>query len=263
MSKLLAAVPAVIASLLVSQGALASTNPYTGQGTDVSWPQCGKSFPSGVSFGIVGVDHGRPFDPDNQYGPNTCLGTEYASAQKTQRADLYINTGYDPTYWTNHQTADCVAQMSAVQGDTAHQQAWEVGCATAWFNYYYVTGTGKNRAGYAQQGLAAPPMWWLDVETGNSWSSSDLSLNAATLQGARDELTALSGGAPVGVYSTSLQWSEIAGGTPVTGLTAIWVATGLKSSRNVSGYCTRTFDGFSRAWLVQWVGRVDYDVSCG
>ena len=263
MRRLLALVPAVAAALALGQNAFALSNPYAGQGSDISWPQCGRSYPSGAAFGIVGVDHGRPFDPDNQYGPNTCLASEYRWARRTARGDLYVNTGYDPSYWTNHQVLDCVAQMSPAQGDAAHQQAWEIGCATAWINWYYVTGTGTNRDGYQQQGLPAPGMWWLDVENGNSWSTSDLSLNAKTLQGARDELTSLSGGVPVGAYSTSLQWGEIAGTTPVTGLAAIWVATGQKSSRNVTSYCTKTFDGFARAWLVQWVGRVDYDVSCG
>lgn len=254
--------PAAVAALIFSQAVLAaSSNPYTGQGSDISWPQCGTKYPA-AGFGIVGIDHGRPFDPDNQYGPNACLASEYAWALKTGRADLYMNTGYDPSYWDNHQVAECVAKMSPAQGDTAHEQAWEVGCATAWFNYYYVTGTGKNRYGYTQQGLAVPAMWWLDVENGNSWST-DFTLNAETLQGARDELTSLSG-LPVGVYSTAFQWNQqIVGSNPVSGLASVWVATGQRSSRNVTSYCTQAFDGFSRAWLVQWVGRTDYDVSCG
>ena len=250
-------------ALVFTQTAFAAASPYTGQGSDISWPQCGKAYPAGVSFGIVGIDHGRPFDPDNQYGPNPCLGSEYAWAQKTGRADLYLNTGYDPSYVTNHAVDACVSQESSHGADLAHQQAWEVGCATAWFNYYYVTGTGTNRYGYTQQGLAPPAMWWLDVETGNSWSSTDLTLNAATLQGAVDELTSLSG-LPVGAYSTAYQWGQVAGQNPVTGLTAVWVATGQARSKNVTAYCTRGFDGFSRAWLVQWVSRnaYDYDVAC-
>src|SRR5437588_4475570 len=103
MLKALAAVTAAAVALVFGQTALAAGNPYSGQGSDISWPQCGKSYPTGAAFGIVGVDHGRPFDPDNQYGPNACLAGEYAWAQKTGRGDLYINTGYDPTYWTNHQ----------------------------------------------------------------------------------------------------------------------------------------------------------------
>ena len=263
MRKLLAVVPALVA-LAFSQTALAAGSPYTGQGSDISWPQCGTGYPSHVAFGIVGVDHGRPFDPDNQYGPNTCLASEYQWARKTARADLYLNTGYDPSYYTNHAVDACTSQMAGHGADAAHQQAWEVGCATAWFNFEYVTGTGTNRGGYTQQGLPLPGMWWLDVEIGNSWASgspSALTLNAAALQGAVDELTALSG-LPVGAYSTSVQWGEIAGSNPVTGLAAVWVATGQRSSKNVTAYCTRAFDGFGRAWLVQWVGRVDYDVAC-
>lgn len=264
MTKLLFPVALVSAALaLTAQTALAAGNVYTGQGSDISWPQCGKSFPTGVAFGIVGVDHGRPFDPDNQYGPNPCLGSEYAWARKTSRADLYINTGYDPTYYTNHLVSSCDTQSKTMTAlDAAHQAAWEVGCATAWFNYNYVTGTGANSYGYTQQGISFSGMWWLDVETGNSWSTTDPSLNSETLQGVVDELTGLSH-LPVGAYSTSYQWDQIAGANPVGGLTAIWIATGQRSSRKVTDHCTDGFDGFSRGWLVQWVGRVDYDVSCG
>ena len=252
---------------LSAQTALASTaTPYTGlaQGYDISWPQCGTKYPHG-GFGIAGIDHGRPFDVDNQYAPNPCLGSEYAAAQKTSSAALYMNTGYDPSYYTNHPVQDCVNQMSSHGADDAHRQAWEVGCAFAWYNEQYAL-TTNTLGSYKRTGLglAQPAVWWLDVETGNSWSSTDLTLNSAALQGAVDELGVLTPGVPVGAYSTSYQWGQIAGSNPVTGLSAVWVATGQRSSRGVTNYCTKTFDGFARAWLVQWVyqTKIDYDVPC-
>src|SRR5438128_872041 len=135
MKKLVGAV-AGVAVALMAQNALTLTNPYTGQGSDISWPQCGKTYPA-VAFGIVGIDHGRPFDPDNQYGPNTCLASEYRWAQQSGRADLYLNTGYDPSYYANHSIAACTTQMASHGSDATHQQAWEVGCATAWINYSF------------------------------------------------------------------------------------------------------------------------------
>lgn len=136
MKKIFAVVPGIVAALVFSQAAFASTaNPYTGQGSDISWPQGAGPYPSGASFGIVGIDHGRPFDPDNQFGPNLYLASQYAWAQGTRRADLYMNTGYDPSYYTNHAVPECTSLMARHGADPAHQEAWEIGCATAWFNY--------------------------------------------------------------------------------------------------------------------------------
>ncbi|HEX6489634.1 MAG TPA: hypothetical protein VF137_12285 [Candidatus Dormibacteraeota bacterium] len=276
MKKFFALVPAAIAALVLGQTAFASTDIYhgAGQGYDISYPQCGIAIPSGA-FGIDGVDgSGRPFDVDNQYGPSPCLGKQYAAARATGNGALYMNTGYDPSYVANHPVATCVQQSQAKTSlDAAHQQAWEVGCASAWFNQQYVMSPTTNlvssgsAAGVSWQrygqGLPAPTMWWLDVETGNSWSSSDLTLNAETLQGSVDELTSLTPGIQVGAYSTSYQWGVIAGSTHVTGLAADWVATGQTSSRNVKTYCSKTFNG-GTAWLVQWVSHrtYDYDVPC-
>jgi hypothetical protein len=270
MLKALATVTSAALALAFAQTAFAASDIYTGlgQGSDVSWPQCGNSLPTNASFGIVGIDHGRPFDVDNQYGPNTCLTTEYAWAPAATQA-LYMNTGYDPSYYTGHLVADCDSASKTKSSVVALQQAWEVGCATAWFNENYALDSSSTLVSSTQYGnrygqnLAAPKMWWLDVETGNSWSSSDLTLNAETLQGAADELAVLTPSIPVGAYSTSYQWGQIAGSTHVGGLAATWVATGQKSSRNIKSYCSKTFDG-TPAWLVQWVyhNTYDYDVAC-
>lgn len=261
---LLAALAAAVLALVFSQEAFAFSDPYAGlaQGYDISYPQCGGSYPGG-GFGIVGIDHGRPFDPDNQYGPNPCLASEYAAAQGTGHASLYMNTGYAKTYYQNHPVASCVSQSKTVSPKTSLQQAWEIGCAQAWFNEQYALGTGQNAYGYTQQGLAAPSMWWLDVETANSWSSANLQLNAETLTGAAQELAQLTPSIPVGAYSTSYQWGKIAGRNSVAGLAADWVASGQTSGSNLSSYCGTGFSG-APVWLVQWVWQstYDYDVAC-
>src|SRR6266480_3024198 len=61
-------------------------------GYDYSYVQCGSSAPA-ASFAIVGVNAGYPF---TYY--NSCLADEFAAAEGTGNAALYINTGYDPTY---------------------------------------------------------------------------------------------------------------------------------------------------------------------
>ena len=147
------------------------------------------------------------------------------------------------------------------------QQAWEIGCAFAYFNEQYALGTGPIGTQASGLGLAAPKMWWLDVETGNSWSSSNTALNAETLDGATAELAQLTAGIPVGVYSTPSMWRTIVGSNQVTGLTADWLATGQTtplSSSQLSTDCAATGFAGQPVWLVQWVWQntYDYDQTC-
>ena len=95
-------------------------------------------------------------------------------------AALYINTGYDPIYTQvdgKHTTVECLTQSATI--------------ATS-------------------RGATRPSSWWLDVETSNSWSSTDLSLNQYTIQG---------------IVDTVLRQSQ-----PVSGVLANWVATGSSSA---------------------------------
>lgn len=274
---LIASLASAVLALVMSQTAFAATSLYSGlgQGWDVSYPQCPNGYVANAnqaSFGIAGIDHGRPFDVDNQYGPNGCLTLEY-SQEPAGTTGLYMNTGYTTTYYKNHQVASCVAASRSIAGKSSVQQAWEIGCAFAWFNEQYVTGPATEVVGnYHGLGLPMPSMWWLDVETGNSWSSSNKALNAEALQGAVDELTkTLAPGTPVGVYSTPSMWSTIVGSNPVSGVAADWVATGATSAptAQLTTWCA---DSFSRdstgakapVWLVQWVWQnaYDYDLTC-
>lgn len=101
----------------------------------------------------------------------------------------------------------------------------------------------------ASQGVANPRGWWLDVETENSWSSTDLSLNQYTIQGIVDALHRQSP-APVGIYSSGYQWHKIAGLLAVTGVRANWVSTGSFSVDEAHARCGTSFSG-APVWLVQ------------
>jgi hypothetical protein len=228
----------VIASA-ASSVAAATTDPYTSgtSGYDVSYPQCPGSVSPGGAFGIVGVNGGRPFTH------NSCLGTEYGAAPKSPAPSLYINTGYSGAY-RKSVTSNCSNLASGVVGTSQEQQAWAIGCSEAETSLAYASA----------QGAASVAMWWLDVETGNSWSSSSPALNQNTIQGAVSRLA--QAGLPVGVYSTSSMWTTITGGnfTP-TGQAADWVA---------SGSCSTPFTKSpGGVWLVQSVvGGVDTDHAC-
>src|SRR5256885_8984383 len=63
------------------------------------------------------------------------------------------------------------------------------------------------------------PMWWLDVEFGNTWPADKVA-NAQVVQGVIDGVRA--SGANVGVYSTSYQWNAIVGGFAPR--VPVWVA---------------------------------------
>src|SRR5437870_5607558 len=239
-----ASILATATSLVANQAApVAYTHGSTGY--DISFPQCGGRYPTGA-FGIIGVNGGYPFV---YYNP--CLADEYSN---TTNAALYINTGYDPIYTQvdgKHTVAECVTQAAAIQGTPAQQAAWAVGCSEASRSIAYAT----------SQGATNPSSWWLDVETSNSWSSTDLSLNQYTIQGIVDTLLRQSPAA-VGVYSTGYQWHTIVGNLPVSGVLADWVATGSSSAGRARAYCVTGFSG-RQVWFVQYVhGGFDTDYTC-
>lgn len=224
-------------SLVAAVGALAATDPYpTGLvGYDVSYPQCGGTTATG-SFAIVGVNSGRPFTN------NSCLRGEYAAAPKSTAPSLYINTGYAIAYRSNI-TAGCSTLSASVTGTSRQIQAWAIGCSEAETSMSYAAG----------QGATGPAAWWLDVETANSWSSSNPSLNRYAIQGAVTRLA--QSGLPVGIYSTASMWSAITGGkfTP-TSVAADWEAAG--------GSCSAPFTS-SPVWLVQsTTSGFDSDFAC-
>jgi len=226
-----------------AQGVSAQTAPYAPGtiGYDVSYPQCGASAPAGA-FGIIGVNGGRPFSN------NSCLAAEYSAAPSAPAPSLYINTGYSGAYRKNI-TSDCAGQSKSVPGSSAQRQAWGIGCSEA-----------ESSFNYARSSAPTVAMWWLDVETANSWSSSNLSLNQYTINGAAAELTTLTTAAgitlPVGVYSSASMWTTIAGPSSFahSNIAADWETAG--------GACGTSFSG-DPVWLVQsTTGGIDSDKAC-
>jgi len=216
-------------------------------GYDVSYLQCGSATPSGT-FGIVGLNAGYPF---TYY--NGCLATEFAAAQRTGNAALYINTGYDPTYTAVdgiHSTQDCVTKSAGINATLDQQSAWAVGCSEAERDIAYAS----------TQSASSSSAWWLDVETANSWSTTDLSLNRYTLQGIIDTLRATVT-SPIGIYSTPSQWTTITGGYQAPA-DADWVATGVRSLKRAKQDCGPTGFSGSPIWLVQYLGTTDRDYAC-
>jgi hypothetical protein len=201
-------------------------------GYDISFPQCLTTFPKSPAFGIVDVNHGLAFQA------NQCLSSEYTWAQTSNspaqpRVSFYLNTG-NPGPTSAHWPTLCA-------GSWSQSCAYEYGRSAAQDSF-------NNAVAASSSSAASAAPWWLDVETANSWSSTDLATNRSDLQGALDALRA-SGVTTIGVYSTNVMWGQITGATspssplndPFRALPN-WVP-GARSLKDAPSFCSRTFTG--------------------
>ena len=209
-------------------------------GYDVSWPQCGKALPGSRLFGVVGVSDGLAFSD------NPCLATQYRwAAGAGSPPAFYLNTanpGSASTHWALPGPKPC----SGVSSDA--------GCA---YNYGWNAAAHAFAYAGAQTSAAGTHAWWLDIETGNSWSTST-TLNAADIQGMLDYFASRSVAA--GVYSTSYQWTQIAGA--MRPAVPSWLA-GASTSAQALSWCGGASFTAGRVALVQFPNNgLDGDVAC-
>jgi hypothetical protein len=240
----------------VDQGWQHSLDCHTGAipcGWDISYPQCHGKFPTDVDFAIVGVNKGIVFSA------NPCLAAGDGPPELTwaggATAQLYMNTGNPgpdlSSRWPNGQTSPRQCNPVGGPGPDTAECAYDYGWNAAADAYKTAVGA------YVSLGLAAPDatrtpapnLWWLDVETTNSWRE-DVTLNVAGLEGAAEYLESV-GVAGVGFYSTRYQWGVITGGTTVFAAHPSWVA-GAGSARAAVVAC------FSGAFTGGRVAMVQY-----
>lgn len=234
----------VISGILTSQ-ALATGFYTTGNGYDISYPQGGNStsYPATpFSFGVVGTTDGRAFS-DNPY-----LSQQFAWAQQgnTTPPSLYMNL--------NAPVGSTVKGNTSTPTSCSHKdklcQARNYGYNAAAHSYEYALSLTPS---------VTSSMWWLDVETGNSWSS-DQAINAATIKGALSFFT--QNNMQAGVYSNSSMWNTIVGNN-FTQAVPNWLAG---NSINPSGLCTNNSGAFTAGgtlYLVQYSsGNFDGDFAC-
>ena len=253
-------------------------------GNDISWPQCGKTLPTGQAFGIVGVNNGLANNT------NPCLAAQLAWAQKSTgataqpKAAVYVNTG-NPSgvagiaWWPNsntfaHKTTDNtdtnttigtgVTDVVTVPVPAAYGACSTSPAADAACSYVYGYAKAYDDVRYRGVPTSSTSRWWLDVETTNSWETAGRA-NTADLEGMVDAFT--SQGAAVGVYSTPYQWGVITGNnatsdSPLSGLPD-WTA-GAASLKDAPSHCvTGAFTPRSAVSIVQYVSNnLDYDYSC-
>ena len=259
MRRVFGAAVVAAAALVVTASSAASS----GVGFDISYPQCGGAFPSGGAFGIVGVNGGLPFSA------NPCLG-QGANPSELQwaglNASLYANTA-DPgpalsSHWPNGQTTPKLCNTSTNPGSDTPECHYDYGWNAAQDSYQDAVNAYVS-LGWAQAGATRTPVannWWLDVETANSWTSTQ-NLNVQALQGEADYLSSV-GASSVGFYSSPSAWQTITNATTVFSAYPSWVA-GASSLTDAQSRCgTAGFTGGS-ASLAQFVsGGFDNDYSC-
>lgn len=193
-------------------------------GWDVSFPQCGRQGPPPGSFGIVGLNAGRPFTV------NPCLSREWGWANGLPAPSLYVNAAYARVY-ERHLTPACRSVVPVTITDPKERRAWAIGCQEAAFD--------------VATAPALPAAWWLDVEPANSWSKRHLELNRLAIQALATELRRATG-RRVGLYSFDRAWTRITGETGWSPLGAAgdWVAPTIHVTAATAGSrCTET--GFS------------------
>lgn len=237
----------------------------TTSGIDVSWPQCGKTLPSNKAFAIVGVNGGLA---NNN---NPCFAEQLVWAQASHGGtnqplvSVYVNTanpGQLSASWpTSNQYVgvDTTASITVENPHGTCTGAEDAACA-----YVYGWSRAYDDVNHRNVPNPAAFKWWLDVETGNSWSTTDLVANAASLEGMTAYFQSI--GAIVGVYSTNSQWQTIVGtvgsGSNLNGLDS-WLA-GARTLRGAQQNCTNPpLTPTSKVVLTQYISNnLDYDYSC-
>lgn len=268
-------------------------------GVDISYPQCGTSFPTGQAFGIVGVNGGLANDSNACLGPDPSYAQSelyWASAESIggvsgqPNASLYVNTADPGNVYNNAPIGDwptggedatygsCTTESVRLHGRTytvgenSNACAWQYGYERASYDIGLLASAGNAINGQAPPQPVATAAsgypWWLDVETANSWQSGSEgeAMNVADLQGMVAAFK--EAGAVVGVYSTESQWNQITGGTTSSAAGSlyqlpVWIP-GASSLEGAVGNCAlSSFTGGSAVSLTQWLtGSFDADHHC-
>lgn len=245
----LAVLAALAGSGSVPMNAAARTggNPPSGAvGRDVGYQSCSQPLATDVSFGVVGVNAGRP------YFPSSCLSLEYAWAR---------SLAYRPQYYMNLANPGHKSPNWGQGGPRAcdRKPKYDVGCA-----YDYGFEAAKTALGYVRAIGAIPRgRWWLDVEFDNTWgvTRKGIQANVAVIRGALEELRRQPH-VSAGIYTETVWWAFITNGSTAFSHTAVW-GGGAGSKRQAQRNCRPHSITGGPALLAQWIARgVDHDIAC-
>lgn len=190
-------------------------------GIDVSWPQCSLSEPpQNPAFVVVGVNGGLANTT------NPCLSDQLAYAQVSAtgttaqpRVQLYVNTanpgGLNTASWPTRNVDPSAKRApnpyGRCDGSDSLACAWQYGWNRALEDVALRFQPAARGAAVSADPRAY--VWWLDVETENTWKTGatpfDYQSNVAVLEGMAEHLA--SRRVTVGIYSTAAQWRTIVG----------------------------------------------------
>jgi hypothetical protein len=248
-----------------------STPIVTKIGNDISFPSCGKPYPTMQGFSIVGVNGGTAVTT------NPCLVTELLwagqslSSSQQDKMQLYVNTGNPGGYTpflsiTNTDPLGNIAPnpYGSCDGSDSVACSWQYGWNRVVddINNKFIPSATAARVDV----IPSDYLWWLDVETKNSWESGSpdaLAKNRVDLEGMVAAFHA--NGIPVGIYATSIQWEKIVGIVPeksnLNGLRN-W-RPGASDLLGAQLYCSLTpLTPGGSVTMTQYTTTVDYDYSC-
>jgi hypothetical protein len=253
------AVTGLIGGVAMAAKPAAVVRSVTLLGNDISWPQCNKRLPGGQAFGIVGVNDGLANTTNPCFAAELSWANTSSGGTGQPSAALYVNTanpGHQGTWWpaSNDYGGSTVANpYGTCTGNV------DTACA-------YMYGYAKAYDDATIRGVPSPAsyLWWLDVETANTWQT-DKTANAADLEGMTAYFQSI--GASAGLYSTNYQWGQIVGAvatsSPLNSLKS-WLA-GASSQSSAKTMCSAAspLTSGSQVVLTQFVSKnLDYDYSC-
>lgn len=260
------------ASARAVSGGTATTSPV---GLDISWPQCGVKVPTSQAFGIVGVNGGLATTTNACLKDQLVWASKSVGGTKQDKIQLYVNTanpgGLGTASWPTT-NIDSIGNTSsnlygACDGSDSLACAWQYGWNRAVEDAVLRFTPAATQAGVSS--LASNYIWWLDVETSNTWKTAGNTFNnqsnTAVLEGMTSYFKSVGG--RVGLYSTSYQWNQIVGSSVnvssnLNGLSS-WLAgaSNLSSAKQTCSASPLTTG--SLVVLTQYVSKsLDYDYSC-
>lgn len=260
----------VVATPLVSAAKPSTGSPTTTPlGNDISYPQCGRTLPKNQAFGIVGVNGGLATTTNPCLKDQLIWANKSAGGTSQEKIQLYVNTanpgGLNTESWPKSSSSE--NPVGQCDGSDSLACAWQYGWnrATEAVNQRFIPAA-------SQANIDATPskyIWWLDVETLNTWkvptSEFNTKSNATVLEGMTAYYTTL--GARVGLYSTAYQWGQIVGTSVSTTSNLNGLPNWRPGGANLSTAkqaCTATpLTPGGKVVLTQFISKnLDYDYSC-
>jgi hypothetical protein len=269
-AKIAAAIAIIVSSVIVSVNMVTAspTAPATSYGYDISFPQCGGNLPTGVGFGVVGVNYGHPFST------NPCLTTELQWSQSSLSGQINFYTNTDNpgpannAHWPSNQQSPKVCY-----GANTSVCAYDYGWNAAQQSFASAITAESALGSSSPTSVVTSAHWWLDVETGNAWQSIESTYGPTATSFANDQAEvqgelayfASVGVTWVGIYATGQQWRTIMGPNTGTGFATIpaWMP-GYATIAAAQAACVGPSFLGGRVAMIQYpLNGLDGDYVCG